>query len=135
MGRAIARISCVVEPLPQVRARLECGAVRELDDQASGQLPGLSACRMISHLIGRASRVGQRGAPATSHIRGDRGNDIATFRWGRLGGSTEADVQVGHDPYQAVGAVTVAGGHAEAAMNRILIVAEDRKTFADVDLP
>lgn len=70
--------------------------------------------------------------PATQN-NGD--SDIASFRWERLGGHTPADIDFRAVLYRRIGAVTVAGGHAEAAMKRVILSAEERgEEFADVDL-
>lgn len=61
--------------------------------------------------------------------------DIATFGWGRLGGPSGDDEEFRTELYRRIGAVTVAGGHAEAAMKRVLLVTEAKQgVFADVDL-
>lgn len=64
-----------------------------------------------------------------------RVTDIATFRWDRLGGPQDEDLAFREELYRAVGAVTVAGGHAESAMKRVLIVMEGKDRFSDVELP
>lgn len=67
--------------------------------------------------------------------RGAGGVDLATMRWDRLGGPSPADVAFRSRLYEAIGAVTVAGGHVEAAMKRVILTAEKREEqFADVDL-
>lgn len=62
-------------------------------------------------------------------------NDLASFRYERLGGVTPADIGFRDQLYPRIGAVTVAGGHAEAAMKRVILGAEEKGTmFEDVDL-
>ncbi|NCD17152.1 MAG: hypothetical protein EOL91_07535 [Actinobacteria bacterium] len=62
-------------------------------------------------------------------------NDIAAFRYERLGGTNGADLDFRSQLYPRIGAVTVAGGHAEAAMKRVILSAEeDGGSFRDVDL-
>ncbi|WP_324654097.1 hypothetical protein [Georgenia sp. H159] len=61
--------------------------------------------------------------------------DAATFRYGRLGGDTAADLSFRASLYERIGAVTVAGGHAEAAMKRVILSAEGKgQQFEHVDL-
>lgn len=52
------------------------------------------------------------------------GADIASFRYERLGGPVAADLEFRARRYERIGAVTVAGGHAEAAMKRVILAAE-----------
>lgn len=61
--------------------------------------------------------------------------DLATFRMWRLGGSNQADLALRANLFTLVGAITVAGGHIESEMKRILIRAEENRgaTFVDVD--
>lgn len=62
-------------------------------------------------------------------------NDIASFRYERLGGSNGDDDDFRAQLYPRIGAVTVAGGHAEAAMKRVILSAEGRGgSFKDVDV-
>ena len=62
-------------------------------------------------------------------------NDLAAFRYERIGGPTGADFDFRAELYPRVGAVTVAGGHAEAAMKRVILSAEEAGgSFRDVDL-
>lgn len=50
------------------------------------------------------------------------GWDISTARLGRRGGETAADQMFRQQLYGRIGAVTVAGGHAETAMKRLLLL-------------
>lgn len=61
--------------------------------------------------------------------------EIPTVRVGRYGGPTPDDLQFREELYQAVGSVTVAGGHIEASMKRLLLILGDSDTiFSLVDL-
>lgn len=68
-------------------------------------------------------------------IVGGRPNDLATYRLDRHGGQSEADREFQCQLHEAIGAIAVAGGHAEAAMKRVLIVAERTVAFSDAELP
>lgn len=61
--------------------------------------------------------------------------DMATLRMIRAGGSDDADAALRSNLFTLVGAITVAGGHIEAEMKRIIIQAEENRgaTFVDVD--
>lgn len=61
--------------------------------------------------------------------------DMATFRMVRAGGSNQADAALRANLFTLVGAITVAGGHIEAEMKRIIFQAEEDSgaTFVDVD--
>jgi hypothetical protein len=61
--------------------------------------------------------------------------DMATFRMQREGGSNSADHALRRNLFTLVGAITVAGGHIESEMKRILIRAEENRgaNFVDVD--
>jgi len=61
--------------------------------------------------------------------------DSASVRYERLGGPVAADFEFRGRLYERIGAVTVAGGHAEAAMKRVVLTAELKgESFNDVDL-
>lgn len=62
--------------------------------------------------------------------------DMSTFRTVRLGGMNAADQILRQNLCTIVGAIAVAGGHIEAEMKRIIILAEEDRgaTFVDVDL-
>ncbi|QAY71619.1 hypothetical protein [Xylanimonas protaetiae] len=63
-----------------------------------------------------------------------RENDIASFRLDRLGGLSPADRRYRATLFEAIGAITVASGHAEAAMKRVLIsLRGGTSQFRDVD--
>lgn len=65
----------------------------------------------------------------------DGAQDIASFRYERLGGADGEDLAFRDNLYRRIGAITVAGGHAEAAMKRVILSAEEKgETFEDVDL-
>jgi hypothetical protein len=61
--------------------------------------------------------------------------NLATLRMHRAGGSNAADLALRRNLFTLVGAITVAGGHIEAEMKRIIIQAEEDRgaTFVDVD--
>jgi hypothetical protein len=60
--------------------------------------------------------------------------DIAAVRIRRLGGPTSRDEAFRADLYRHLGALVVAGGHAEAAMKRVVIVSQERSgDFVEVD--
>ncbi len=60
--------------------------------------------------------------------------DLATVRVGRHGGDTPEDMAFREELFRAVGSITVAGGHVEAAMKRLLLLITDAKTvFTLVD--
>jgi hypothetical protein len=62
--------------------------------------------------------------------------DISTMRLGRHGGETAADHRFRQQLYQRIGAVTVAGGHAETAMKRLLLLLRgDTAEFSKADKP
>jgi len=53
---------------------------------------------------------------------------------GRLGGPSPADVEFRARLYQAIGALTVSGGHVEAAMKRMILTLQGKKSrFSLVD--
>jgi hypothetical protein len=60
--------------------------------------------------------------------------DLSTIRVGRHGGPNEADMRYRDELYRRVGEIAVAGGHAEAAMKRLLLVLErpDEAHFAEL---
>jgi len=61
--------------------------------------------------------------------------DMATVRLGRHGGDAAADYAFRAQLYTRIGAVAVAGGHAETAMKRMLALLTGRKGhFSDVDM-
>ena len=60
--------------------------------------------------------------------------DLATVRVGRHGGDSPEDLTFREELYQSVGSITVAGGHVEAAMKRLLLLLIDAETdFSLVD--
>jgi hypothetical protein len=60
--------------------------------------------------------------------------NLATVRVGRHGGDAPEDLTFREELYQSVGSVTVAGGHVEAAMKRLLLLlTEAETTFSLVD--
>jgi hypothetical protein len=60
--------------------------------------------------------------------------NLATVRVGRHGGDALEDLTFREELYQSVGSITVAGGHVEAAMKRLLLLlAEAETTFSLVD--
>lgn len=62
--------------------------------------------------------------------------DISSFRYGRLNGDSVEDIEFREKLYAAVGAVTVASGHAESAMKRVILIAEARgETFEHMEKP
>lgn len=62
--------------------------------------------------------------------------DISSFRYSRMGGDTAEDLEFRKKLYAAIGAVTVASGHAESAMKRVILVAEAKgETFQHVEKP
>ena len=62
--------------------------------------------------------------------------DLATLRVGRHGGDTPEDLVFREDLFRSVGSITVAGGHIEAAMKRLLLLLTDTETvFSLVDHP
>lgn len=66
-------------------------------------------------------------------VLGGRSSDLAAFRWGRLDGPSTKDRMFREELYRRVGAITVASGHAEAAMKRVLLVAKGQDSFADAE--
>lgn len=61
--------------------------------------------------------------------------DMSTFRLGRHGGVTGSDQLFRARLYERIGAVTVAGGHAETAMKRLLLLLrQDSAGFSAADL-
>lgn len=65
----------------------------------------------------------------------DGPSDVASFRYERLGGTTAEDLEFRNKLYLRIGAITVAGGHAEAAMKRVILSGEEKgEMFDDVDL-
>jgi hypothetical protein len=62
--------------------------------------------------------------------------DLATVRIGRHGGPNEEDLGFRGELHRHVGAVTVAGGHVEMAMKRLLLVltSPPKADFSTVDL-
>lgn len=62
--------------------------------------------------------------------------DISSFRYGRLNGDSADDFAFREKLYSAIGAVTVASGHAESAMKRVILVAEAKgETFEHIEKP
>jgi len=60
--------------------------------------------------------------------------DLSTVRVGRHGGDTPEDLEFREELFRAVGSITVAGGHVEAAMKRLLLLLTDSETvFSLVD--
>lgn len=59
--------------------------------------------------------------------------NLATVRLGRLGGATNADQMFRARLYAAIGKVTVAGGHADTAMKRLLALLTGDGRFSLVD--
>lgn len=61
--------------------------------------------------------------------------DLSTIRVGRHGGPNETDMRYRDELYRRVGEIAVAGGHAEAAMKRLLLVLKslDEAHFEEVD--
>jgi hypothetical protein len=61
--------------------------------------------------------------------------DLSTIRVGRHGGPNDEDMRYRDRLYRLLGEITVASGHAEAAMKRLLLVLKrpDEAHFAEVD--
>jgi hypothetical protein len=59
--------------------------------------------------------------------------DLSTVRVGRHGGDAPEDLTFREELYQSVGSITVAGGHVEAAMKRLLLVLTGAEAFSVVD--
>ncbi|GAA1954745.1 hypothetical protein [Catenulispora subtropica] len=95
------------------------------------QMPpdGRTAYRVTINLDGRAPQVFHMTLPGTIPEL-----NIATLRVGRRGGANERDYAFRELLYPRIGAVTVAGGHVEAAMKRLLILLmESSGRFSLVD--
>ena len=52
----------------------------------------------------------------------DRTTDLTALRVSRLGGPTESDLKFRAELFPVIGSITVAGGHIEAAMKRLLLI-------------
>ncbi|WP_460798968.1 hypothetical protein [Nocardioides pacificus] len=61
--------------------------------------------------------------------------DLSTFRVKRSGGATPGDHQYRQNVFVLVGAITVAAGHIEAEMKRIIVVAEESESAGFADVP
>lgn len=59
----------------------------------------------------------------------DRTTELATLRVSRMGGTTEADMKFRAELFSVVGSITVAGGHIEAAMKRLLLILSDEDSL------
>jgi len=57
---------------------------------------------------------------------------LSTVRLGRHGGETNADRLFQQRLYARIGAITVAGGHVETAMKRLLLLLRGQSQFSDV---
>ncbi len=58
--------------------------------------------------------------------------NLATFRLGRHGGESNADRLFQQRLYTRIGAITVASGHVETAMKRLLLLLRGQSQFSDV---
>lgn len=71
------------------------------------------------------AEINLEGAPSTvfdlSVPRAREQFDLSTVRLDRHGGASEADLEFRGRLYSAIGAITVAGGHVETAMKRLVL--------------
>ena len=61
--------------------------------------------------------------------------DLSTFRVKRSGGATPGDRQYRQNMFVLAGAMTIAAGHIEAEMKRIILVAEESESAGFADVP
>lgn len=59
----------------------------------------------------------------------DRTTELTTLRVSRLGGPTESDLKFRAELFPVIGSITVAGGHIEAAMKRLLLILSDKDSL------
>lgn len=53
--------------------------------------------------------------------------DLSNLVYGRIGGPTTADVELRKELYYVIGTITVASGHIEAAMKRLILVLQGKR--------